>query len=586
MVVGGIFFIHTLQTKTPPPRYVLGVVEKGTLTTSVSGSGQISASSQVDLKATGTGTVLALGVKKGDSVKQGQLLIQLNASDASKAVRDAKVNLQSAQLAYDKLVAAPETLTLLQAQNAVVQAEQNLASLKRALDQKQITLAQSSVSAYENGYGTVVKAFIDLPNVFSDLANLLGTNTSQDQYIGYYKILTDVHSVDVLVTDHAAAKSVYDDASASYAISRGTSENSVKESLIKSTLDAERKTFDAISDAHKMLEAIRAIDYSHSGAAAHIDQMIPLINADVTLLNNGISSLQSAADTIDTNKTQGPNDLASATDAVAQATANLNEKTQQLLNLKTGPSTFDIQSQLLTLTQRKNALLDAQLAYQDDATHAPMDGVVANMPVHVGDQVSSGSLLATIISPQQLADLSLNEVDVAKIKVGQSATLSFDAIDGLTLTGHVADIDSLGTVTQGVVSYHVKIVLDVVDGRVKSGMSVSAEILTEAHQNVLLVPTSAIKTQGNNSYVEVLDKPDPVDAANQGGTSSLPPRQVPVVVGLSNDTQTEIVSSLKEGDQIITKTIIGTTAAAPTARQAPSLFGGGAGGGGRVRVGG
>ncbi|MEK7615162.1 MAG: HlyD family efflux transporter periplasmic adaptor subunit [Patescibacteria group bacterium] len=627
VVVGGFFIFHAFQNKVPPTRYVLESVQKGTLTTSVSGSGQISTSGQIELKATGTGTVLALNVKKGDSVKQGQLLLQLDASDAAKAVRDANVNLQSAQLAYQKFIAPTDALTLLQAQNAVaqaqrtletlkngssisdlqnakdavVQAEQTLESAKRSREEIQTKSAQSVTSAYENGYGSVVKAFIDLPNVFSDLADLFGTSSSQDYYIGYYKVLIDSGTVDKLVLSEEVARDVYDVANAAYIVSRGTSENGVKEVLIKTTLDAEKKAFETISDAHKMLQAIKAVDYSHSAVQTHIDQMIPVISADITLLNNGISSLQSAIDAIETIKTQGPNDLADANDAVTQAAVNLSakqralqtlqeglpkniasaeeslsEKKQQLANLKNGPDPLDIQSQLLTVTQRKNALADAQRAYLNDATHAPMDGIVANLSVHVGDQISSGTILATIISAQQIADLSLNEVDVAKMKIGQPATLLFDALEDLTLTGHVADIDAIGTVTQGVVSYRVKIVLDVVDERVKSGMSVSANILTEAHQNVLIVSTSAVKLQGSTSYVEVLDHPN---TSESSVTSSSSPRQIPVTIGLSNDTQTEILSGIGEGDQVITRTITGTQTTTPTGTsQTPSLFGSPTGG--------
>ena len=97
----------------------------------------------------------------------------------------------------------------------------------------------------------------------------------------------------------------------------------------------------------------------------------------------------------------------------------------------------------------------------------------------------------------------MNEVDVAKIKVGQKTTLTFDAIDGLSIAGEVIDIDAVGTVTQGVVNYNVKIGFDTQDERIKPGMSVSATIIIEVKQDVLLIPNSAIKSAGEAYYVEM-----------------------------------------------------------------------------------
>ena len=95
------------------------------------------------------------------------------------------------------------------------------------------------------------------------------------------------------------------------------------------------------------------------------------------------------------------------------------------------------------------------------------------------------------------------------------------------------EIDTIGTVSQGVVTYNVKIGFDTQDERVKPGMSVSTDIITDVRQDVLMVPNSAIKS---SSYVEALANGQPV--------------REPVEIGLSNNTMTEIISGLNEGDKI------------------------------------
>jgi multidrug efflux pump subunit AcrA (membrane-fusion protein) len=145
---------------------------------------------------------------------------------------------------------------------------------------------------------------------------------------------------------------------------------------------------------------------------------------------------------------------------------------------------------------------------------------------------------------------------VAKIKLGEKATITFDAIPDLTMTGSVAEIDDVGTVSSGVVTYTVKIAFDTENDAVKPGMSVSAAIITDSATDVLIVPSSAVKTQGTTKYVLMFDTPLASPAAGEKGTvSKIAPKKVTVTVGISDDTHTEITSGLKEGDQIVTSTI-------------------------------
>jgi RND family efflux transporter MFP subunit len=223
----------------------------------------------------------------------------------------------------------------------------------------------------------------------------------------------------------------------------------------------------------------------------------------------------------------------------------------------------------------------------DYSVRAPFDGTMASVPIQKGDNTSSGTILGTIITTQQVATISLNEIDIAKIQLGQKVTLTFDAVPDLTITGKVAQIDSLGTVSQGVVNYNVKISFDTNDTRIKPGMSVNAAIITNVAQDVLTVPNSAIKTGGGVSYVQMFDTILPVPIAGvQGSPSTIPPRNQTVEVGISNGTSTEIISGLKEGDKIVTKTTITSTATTTTVPSILGNPGGGNRGGGALRIGG
>ncbi|MCK4967985.1 MAG: hypothetical protein KAS12_02925, partial [Candidatus Aenigmarchaeota archaeon] len=145
---------------------------------------------------------------------------------------------------------------------------------------------------------------------------------------------------------------------------------------------------------------------------------------------------------------------------------------------------------------------------------------------------------------QKIAELSLNEIDIVNIEVGQKASLTFDAIEDLIISGQVIEVDSIGTTSQGVVTYDVKIVFDIDNPQVKSGMSVNADIIINVSQNALLVPNATVKMQNNFYFVQVLEPGSEV------------PKNQQVEVGLTNDIITEVISGLKEGDQVVTATIV------------------------------
>ena len=269
--------------------------------------------------------------------------------------------------------------------------------------------------------------------------------------------------------------------------------------------------------------------------------------------------------------------------AITNADRTIAEKNESLVKLKAGADALDIQSQELAIRQRENALLDAKEKLADYVVRAPFDGIIAKADVKKGDSVSSGSILATLITRQKLAEISLNEVDVAKVNVGGKATLTFDAVPDLTITGQVAELDQVGTISQGVVTYMITIAFDTQDDRVKTAMSVSAAIVTEARPHALLVPNSAVKSQGNASYVEMPSEADRALAATATGGGVIfqePIRRQMIEVGLSNDELTEVTSGLNEGDLVVTRMIQPNAQQSQTPQQSGSIRIPGIGGGG------
>lgn len=225
--------------------------------------------------------------------------------------------------------------------------------------------------------------------------------------------------------------------------------------------------------------------------------------------------------------------------------------------------------------------LDASLAdyrnTQTDASKrkvaAPISGTINEVNIKNGDDLSRTSSNSTTNAPIIIGDLEtlkalieVNEVDISKISIGQKATLKFDALDSLSVSGKVEKIDALGTVTQGVVTYNVTIGFDTLDERIKPQMSVTASIISSSKEDVLIVPTGAIATEGENHYVEVLN-------------SGMIPQKIQVQIGMSNDTQTEIISGLNVGDKVVTQKIESSSASSSSSSSNQNNQGGGGFGG-------
>ena len=254
------------------------------------------------------------------------------------------------------------------------------------------------------------------------------------------------------------------------------------------------------------------------------------------------------------------------------------------INNPTGIQPIDLQISQNNIKKKEAALADLEAKFADYIIRAPFSGVIAKVDVKRGESVSPATALATIITKQKIAEISLNEVDVAKIKNGQKAILTFDAIPDLTLTGEVIEIEAVGTISQGVVTYTIKISFDTQDERVKTAMSVSASIIMETKSDVLLIPNSALKQQREISYVEMPDESDlaAAEANKNDALFTQAPYRQEVEVGLANDEFTEVMSGLKEGDLVVTRAIQPNTQQITTQQSSglriPGITGGGGGG--------
>lgn len=285
-----------------------------------------------------------------------------------------------------------------------------------------------------------------------------------------------------------------------------------------------------------------------------------------------------------------------AFDTAQDAVNKINDFTKTDLQKETINTNFSTSQRSLTLAQQKYASADsavavakAQLssawyAYQQASNiiYAPANGILSNFALTTGMSVANLSSSSTsnsssdatqsvgiITNPknQITASVSLTEIDVIKVKAGQKVSLTMDAFADKTFTGQVLAVNTNGQTTSGVTSYPTIIVFDTSLPNMYPNMSVSANIILDSKSDVLLIPSSAIQTTNGVSTVKVMKD-------NQIS-------EVTVETGLSDTTQTEIISGLNEGDTVVTSS--STTKTTTTSTTTKSVFSGSGLGGGMGR---
>lgn len=480
-------------------------VQRGDVTAQVSASGNVTLPTQDSLAFTASGTVTEVDVKVGDQVKAGQVLAKVDPTDANQQLTSAKAQLTTAQAQLTKL-------------------QQGQTPEQQALAAQQLKSAGDGL---------------------------------------------------------AAAKTSYADTQSSLA------------------LDAANLA-SAVTTAKNNLAADQATQAADCAAPAKAS-----CTADTNKVaqdENAVTQAQSAQKTGAQKNTQS---LHQAQNSLNQAQNSYNTTVAQQA-VSAAPATPDQLAQAnQSVVSAQNAVTTAQKALAGTTITAPTAGTVLSVGGAVGDTVSAGTSSSSSAASSSsssssgsagasgsssssssaaksgsgfvvLGDMSqltvraqFAETDASKLKAGESAQISINAIPGSALTATVQSVDPTATVVSNVVEYGVT--LQFTAGQqdlasLKPGQTASVSVVTDKVTNVLYVPSSSVTTVGGQSLVTVVN-----------GKIQTP---TPVQVGVVGDATTEIASGLNEGDQVLLSSR--TTSGSSTTNRGGFTGGGSGGLGGAV----
>lgn len=305
----------------------------------------------------------------------------------------------------------------------------------------------------------------------------------------------------------------------------------------QSLTDTESKNAQAISQAKATLAAAKATLAADTLALQPGDPQLAKDQQAVTAAQTALSSTELNA-TISLHQAQ--NQVSSAALNVTMA--------RDAYNLKIAPATAaQIAADKASVAQAQLTLTNLQASGPNITS--PIDGTVTAVNLTVGQTVSgssnssssssaTGQIEVMDISKLQIAGQA-SETDIATLKMGQAATVTATGLGSDTVVGTVCSLSNVGTQISGVASFAVTVCITGTDPKLLVGMSATAAVVTNRADGAVLVPSLAVKTVGGQQVVTVL------------GTDGKTQTTVPVTTGISNGSQTQILTGLNGGETVV-----------------------------------
>lgn len=398
-----------------------------------------------------------------------------------------------------KLDSASLDLQLQQAEANLDAAEASLAKLKNGASDSARASAEANLASAQAAYDALQK-----PSASSIAAAQANVTSALAQYNQVLK--PNANEMAIAKADVEKAQAALNQAQAAYDRIGGASNPFIAQT--PQSLQLQTATLD-------YQKAVNA----YTGKFAPTDAQVQAALAQVQQAKDALARLQPTQENLSRAEAQ----IKQAQDALARLTATAEDLAQAQAQVAAARAARDLAQQRLAET----------------LLVAPIDGTITTLDLAPGEFVQAGRPVLTISDLDRLEiKLSIDETDIPRVQLDQPVSLDLDAFPGQQVAGVVREIAPAATTVQGVVNYDVRI--DVTSNQVpiKSGMTANANVQVARRENVLLVPTRSIRAQGSKRLVTVVEN---------GQT-----REVTITLGLSNEQETEVVSGLDEGAQVLT----------------------------------
>jgi RND family efflux transporter MFP subunit len=534
-------------------------VAPATLTLGITATGAVEPQVSADLALSGAGgRVSELLVATGDRVAQDaallvldtrQLSAELAAAEAAVAVAEADLlALQEGATAEQVAVAQAQIAA---AQGSLVQTQASVTAADVAAARASLEEARAALAVLEAGPRTEERTRAE-----TALQQARANLERQRSILSAAKL-----NADAIVEQRAnAVRAAQDAYSAAYWDYEHVKAYGTDPRTRRALSDIETRDYaNALAAAERNLaDAERALDQSRVDAEtarrnevtglADAEAQVARAQADLDALLAGADSDELAAARARVARAQA--DLARVTGgqqagAIAAQQGNLAAAQARLAELQADPRASDLARAEARLAQAKAQREQVQVRIADATLRAPFAGVVAAVNVAPGEIVGAQDRPITLIDDSRyLIKVTVDEVDIGRVRVGQPVEVLIDALGGAPLSGTVQTIAARPQPDSAVTAYEVTVAIDAEAGTLMPGMTATATIVADRRADVLAVPAEALREEAGRTLVDVVTTaPD--------GTRTLTPREVEV--GLRVGSQVEIISGLTAGEEVVVR---------------------------------
>jgi HlyD family secretion protein len=254
-------------------------------------------------------------------------------------------------------------------------------------------------------------------------------------------------------------------------------------------------------------------------------------------------------------------DVQNAQSALEKAQSNLEsarvalETNKNAVGLKASSDSQDLKNLQLAIDQAAISLRNAQTDLANTKIYAPMNGVISSVTAQIGSSGASGQTLFTLIDDASVnLPVQVDETEIGKVKVGQAAELSLDAIPNEKFQGKVTKISPQAKIVQNIAVFYVTVTVPNSDLKLRPGMTAEAEVISLEIANAITLPKRAVQTVRNRAYVTTYDQKTKTQDSKR------------VKAGVDDGTNIVIESGLEPGDMVVlpTRASAGSSTAAAT----------------------
>jgi len=482
IVGGGSIFIAKRNNKL---ELETATAEKRTIVRDVGMTGRVKPVEKVDLAFDEGGRIALVSASVGKDVGAGELLVQLESADlnAQRVQADANILAEEARLEALKRGTRPEEIQV--AEVKVANAGVSLDDAKRNLEN---TLNDTFTKA-ENAIHADVDQFFMNPKTANPQLTF-ATTPSLKSEIEFQRV------------------------------------------AVENTLTAWASDRTSLEASRKSLEAIRTFLEKVSVAVNSLSPTTGFTQTNIDAYRAGVSGARTTINTSLTNVTAAQEKVRSAESSKVLAEEELKLK-------KAGTTSEDIKQQEAKIESAKaeKNLIVAKLAKR--GIRAPIAGTITMQEARVGEIASIGKVLVSLSSASGFeVEANVPEADIARLRVGNEATVMLDAHGDTPFAARVVEVDPAETIVDGVATYKVRIQFVSHDDRIRSGMTANVDVVTDRKENVMALPERFVRSKDGRRIVLVLGD-DEISIEQE------------VTIGIrGSDGMVEILSGLAEGARV------------------------------------